>query len=129
MKGKERRLQLAFLVGAIVDAIATIPMLVPFVANLLWGFTNFSGEYFFAMGMGASLMIGWTLLLLWAYQKPAERRFVALLTLVVIIGLMTTGILAAAFGVVSILLMIPTWILQGSLLGLFAGTYLSSKNL
>ncbi|MFX1475641.1 MAG: hypothetical protein ACFFCO_09250 [Promethearchaeota archaeon] len=129
MKSKERRLQLAFLVGAVVDAIATIPMLVPLVANLLWGFTNFSGEYFFAMGMGASLMIGWTLLLLWAYQKPAERRFVALLTLVVILGIMTTGILAAATGVVSIPLMIPTWLLQGILLGLFSGTYLGSKNL
>jgi hypothetical protein len=129
MKGEERRLQLAFLVGAIVDAIATIPMLVPMVANLLWGFTTFSGEYFFAMGMGASLMIGWTLLLLWAYQKPAERRFVAPLTLVVILGIMATGIWAAAIGVVSIPMMIPTWILQGILLGLFSGTYLGSKNL
>lgn len=129
MKSEERRLQLAFLVGAIVDVVATIPMLVPFVANLLWGFTTFTGEYYFAMGMGASLMIGWTLLLLWAYQKPAERRFVAPLTLVVIIGIMTTGILAAATGVVSIPLMIPTWLLQGILLGLFGGTYLGSKNL
>jgi len=32
------------------------------------------------MGIGGSLMAGWTLLLLWAVRKPIERRAVILLT-------------------------------------------------
>ena len=32
------------------------------------------------MGIGASLMAGWTLLLMWGVQKPKERRFVIFLT-------------------------------------------------
>jgi hypothetical protein len=41
-----------------------------------------------AMGMGGSLMTGWTFLLLWAVRKPIERRVVSLLTAVpVIVGL------------------------------------------
>ena len=32
------------------------------------------------MGMGGSLMTGWTFLLLWAVRKPIERRVVILLT-------------------------------------------------
>ena len=33
-------------------------MLIPDMADLLWGFTNTSGPYWFAMGYGASLMLG-----------------------------------------------------------------------
>jgi len=32
------------------------------------------------MGIGGSLMTGWTFLLLWAVRKPIERRVVILLT-------------------------------------------------
>ena len=32
------------------------------------------------MGIGGSLMIGWTVLLLWAVRQPIERRFVILIT-------------------------------------------------
>ena len=32
------------------------------------------------MGIGGTLMTGWTLLLLWAVREPIERRFVILLT-------------------------------------------------
>ena len=35
-----RLLRRAFLLGAITDALALIPMLVPWNAKLLWGFTD-----------------------------------------------------------------------------------------
>src|SRR5262249_18649915 len=79
----ERRLRAGFFVGAITDALALVPMLCPPVARLVWGFDVPSGPYRFAMGYGASLMLGWTLLLLWARARPLERRFVAALTVVV----------------------------------------------
>ena len=62
MWSQEKVLRVAFLVGAITDALAILPMLIPPLAKLLWGFEDVSGAYQFAMGYGASLMLGWTAL-------------------------------------------------------------------
>jgi len=118
-----RMLRRAFLLGAITDALALIPMLSPSMASLLWGFQGTSGSYRFAMGYGASLMLGWTMLLLWAYQRPIERRFVAALTVLVIYGLLATEIHAVASGDLALWRMVPTWCLQTVLLVLFASGY------
>ncbi len=50
MPDHERILRAAFLTGAVTDALAIMPMLVPSVAKLLWGFDDVSGAYRFAMG-------------------------------------------------------------------------------
>lgn len=123
MPDEERWLRVAFLAGAITDAVAVIPLLVPPVARLLWGFDDPSGGYRFAMGYAASLMIGWTVLLIWAYQRPIERRFVAALTVLVIYGLALTEVVAVLSGHVAAWRFVPTWCLQAVLLGLFAGAY------
>jgi hypothetical protein len=123
MPGEARLLKAAFLLGAITDAAALVPMLFPPVARLLWGFDASSGPYRFAMGYGASLMFGWTLLLLWAHRRPLERRFVAALTVVVIYGLVVTEIAAVVAGDLAAWRMAPTWCLQAGLLGLFALAY------
>lgn len=120
---QERLLRVAFAVGAITDAAALIPMLFPPMAELLWGFHAPSGAYRFAMGYGASLMLGWTLLLVWAYQRPLERRVVAALTVLVIYGLVATEIAAVLTGAMPAWRMVPTWCLQAMLLALFAGAY------
>jgi hypothetical protein len=123
---QERQAQLlrrAFLVGAVTDGLALIPMLIPPAARLLWGFSHPSGAYQFAMGYAASLMLGWTALLLWAHQRPIERRFVAALTVLVIYGLVGTEIAAVWSGHLEAWRMIPTWCLQAALLSLFASAY------
>lgn len=116
-------LRTAFLAGAVTDAFALVPMLVPPAARLLWGFDDLSGAYRFAMGYGASLMLGWTVLLLWAHRRPLERAFVALLTVIVIYGLIATEVAAVVGGHLAAWRMIPTWCLQAVLLGLFATAY------
>ncbi|MBI1814993.1 MAG: hypothetical protein HYR72_08455 [Deltaproteobacteria bacterium] len=116
-------LRAAFLAGAVTDALAVIPMLFPPMARLLWGFEDFGGPYRFAMGYGASLMAAWTALLVWAYQRPVERAFVAALTVFVIYGLAATEIVAVMSGVLPAWRMIPTWALQAILLCLFASAY------
>ena len=123
MPDQERLLRTAFIAGAITDALAVIPMLVPAMARLLWGFDDPSGGYRFAMGYGASLMLGWTALLVWASRRPMERRFVAALTVFVIYGLVLTEVVAVLSGHVAAWRMVPTWCLQAVLLGLFAGAY------
>jgi hypothetical protein len=118
-----RLLRSAFLLGAITDALALVPMLIPKLAAFLWGFSDNTGSYRFAMGYGASLMLGWTALLLWAYQRPLQRRFVAALTVLVIYGLIATEVVAVVSGAVPAWRMIPTWCLQAGLLVLFATAY------
>ncbi len=116
-------LQAAFAAGAITDALALLPMLFPPLAKVMWGIADESGSYRFAMGYGAALMLGWTGLLMWAYQRPSERRFVALLTILVICGLVITEILSVLAGSVAFGRMIPTWILQAILLALLGIGY------
>lgn len=120
---RNQLLRAAFLAGALTDALAVIPMLSPSVARWILGFEDMSEPYRFAMGYAASLMTGWTALLLWAYQKPVERAFVAVLTMLVIAGLVATEIVAVLFGTLPAARMIPTWILQAMLLGFFAYSY------
>lgn len=121
-------LKVGFMAGAIVDALALLPMLLPFGAKVFWGFADFTGIYYFAQGMGASLMLGWTLLLLWAYHKPLERRFVALLTLIVVIGMGITDIVGIYNGYVEVGKLIPSLIMLPVWLILFGyGFYISGK--
>ena len=120
MWSQEKVLRVAFLAGAITDALALLPMLVPPLARLLWGFEDMNGAYRFAMGYGAALMLGWTALLIWSYQKPLERKAVAALTVFVICGLIVTEIAAVLSGYLAAWRMLPTWFLQAILLCLFA---------
>ena len=120
---QERLLRTAFLLGAVTDALAVIPMLWPPMASLLWGFSEHGGPYRFAMGYAATLMLGWTGLLLWAARRPLERAFVAPLTVFVIYGLAATEIVAVLAGDMNVWRMVPTWFLQAGLVGLFAAAY------
>lgn len=120
---RERRLRMAFLVGAATDALALIPLLVPAMSFLLWGFADRTAADRFAMGYAASLMLAWTALLLWAARRPLQRAFVAPLTVLAIYGLVATELAAIVRGDVALWRMIPTLVLQGGLLWLFASAY------
>jgi hypothetical protein len=122
-------LKLSFLVGAITDALALIPMAVPWAAKIFWGFDDFTGIYYFAMGMGASLMLAWTILLLWAYHKPLERRNIALFTIIIIAGFVVTETVGMIQGYIQAEKLTGSLILQAVLLGLFSYSFvISGKN-
>ena len=87
-------------------------------------------EYRYAMGMGASLMLGWTALLLWADRKPVERKGVLLITLLpVVLGLVLNEIVAVRAGFLSPLMTLPVWIVQGIITALFVFSYLNAWKL
>ena len=65
-------LRISYWTGAVADGFATYLMLFPNIAGGV--------EYRYALGMAASLMLGWTFLLIWADRKPVERKGVHLLT-------------------------------------------------
>ncbi|MEW6272637.1 MAG: hypothetical protein AB1689_25440 [Thermodesulfobacteriota bacterium] len=118
--------------GAILDALAAASMLSPrlFAAqNGLEGFQP-GPEYRYAMGMGASLMLGWTVLLLWADRRPLERSGVLLITLVpVVAGLVANEVLAVRTGFLPVATIAPVWVVQGLLSVLFAASYAKARSL
>jgi hypothetical protein len=78
------------------------------------------------MRLGASLMLGWTLLLLWASRRPVERGFVAPLTMVVVCGFVVTEVLELSRHVEPAQLA-ATFGSQLALLLLFGAAYYSGK--
>lgn len=102
MERAVRWLRVSYWVGAIVDALAFVEMLFPGALQALLGETGrgFSVEYRVAQAFGAPLMIGWTVLLLWADRRPMERRGVLIITVFpVLAGLLVRGLVGAAAGV------------------------------
>lgn len=89
-----------FIIGAVLDGLVAIVMLVPSLEALAWGFDEpvLDLGFRFAMAFGAALMVGWTALLVWAAAKPVDRRAVAPLTMLVVAGLMCAESLGMASG-------------------------------
>ncbi|MFC1889438.1 hypothetical protein ACFL4G_06750 [Thermodesulfobacteriota bacterium] len=133
MKNKNRVnwLRVSYRVGAVADFLAAIVMLSPKLGKYLYGSPSSDPgtEFRYAMGLGASLMFGWTFLLLWADRKPLERKGILILTIFpVIFGLIISGIYAVITNLVAIERMIPTWIFQVALIALFSFSYFNSRN-
>jgi hypothetical protein len=85
MGGQQQRLvviKMAYWLGIGADALWAVGLLVPQVFGMLTGNPDFypDVQMRLIMGIGASLMTGWTGLLVWAVRKPIERRGVILLT-------------------------------------------------
>ena len=87
-----------FVIGAVLDGLVALVMLVPSLEALVWDFDEpvLDSGYRFAMTFGAALMIGWTALLVWAAAEPVDRRAVAPLTMLVVAGLMSAEFLGMA---------------------------------
>lgn len=124
--GTIRWLRASYRAGAILDVFAALSMLSPSLFAASNGLSGFRPgiEYRYAMGMGASLMLGWTVLLLWADRKPVERRGVLLITIVpVVAGLVVNEIVAVRAGFLPFATTAPIWIVQALLSILFVTSY------
>lgn len=106
-------MRVAFLVGAVTDGLAIIPMLSRRVGAALFGGdpSRDSPASRFVMGIAAALMAGWTLLLVWAALDPLGRRGILLLTVFpVIAGIVVATVVAVRHGVVIRARVLPLWI-------------------
>jgi len=122
MKNKIIWLRISYWVGAIADGIAILRMLFPKIA--------YGVEYRYALGLGASLMLGWTFLLVWADRKPLERKGVLLLTVFpVITGILLAEIYSVTKGLITFEKMLPTGIFLVVLIALFIFSYFNAKDL
>ncbi len=113
-------LKASYIAGAVADSLIGILMLLPGRMG--------ETEFRYPMGLGASLMFGWTALLLWAYKRPMERKGVLVLTIFpVISGLVATGIWAAAAGHFPVQIIVPSSILGTSLIILMGYSYWKAR--
>ena len=122
MNAKLRWLKASFLAGAIADGLIGILILIPSRMG--------ETEYRYPMGLAASLMFGWTLLLLWGYRKPAERKGLLVITIFpVIVGLLATSGYQVVSGAFSLARALPTTILGAVLILLMGFSYINARDL
>ncbi len=116
MESAVRWLKVSYIAGAVADGVVGILMLLPGRMG--------ETEFRYPMGLGASLMFGWAALLLWANNRPMERKGVLLLTIFpVISGLVATGAWAVAAGHFSVQKIVPSSVLGIALIVLFGFSY------
>jgi len=130
MNKKTLWLRISYWTGAIIDGLAAIQMLVPAVFAATNKLPDFhpGADYKYAMGMGASLMLGWTVLLIWADRKPMERKGVLPITIFpVIFGMVVNEVWAVRSHFIALGVVVPVWIMQAVLIALFAFSYLNAK--
>jgi hypothetical protein len=114
--------------GIGADALWAFGLLFPSIFGILTGNLDFNPDLQIRliMGIGGSLMIGWTLLLLWAVKKPIERRTVILLTSFVVMGLFIVALIGFLDGnklniwiliknTILIIFMITSYLLAGKM--------------
>ena len=125
-------LHIAYWVGIIADAISTIILLLPELAQSAFGLSDIpiGEEYFYISRMAASLMLGWTFLLFWADRKPVERRGILLLTIFpVVIGIMASGLFAVSSDFIQFQNILPLWIFNIILIIIYILSYLKANEL
>jgi hypothetical protein len=130
MKNKLIWLKISFMVGAILDLLVGIQMICYDLVDKIYKIKDFNptGEFKFAIWTGASLMLGWTVLLIWGFLKPFERKGLLLITIFpVITGLIITEIIMVISGYINLNIIIKTWIMQITLIILFLFSYLNAK--
>ena len=123
MNEQKKRLfliKVAYWLGIGADAVWAVGLLFPQVFGILTGRPDFNHDLQtrLIMGMGGSLMTGWTFLLLWAVRKPIERRVVILLTAFpVVFGMFIVSLIGILYGDTSaIWILIKTLILITSMI-------------
>ena len=123
-------LKIAFWIGAITDAMAAVIMIFPELGTHFFKHENFdiAPEYRYALSMGAALMIGWTVLLIWGSLKPLERKGILVITVFpVILGIVSAQIYAVFSGYIEAVRIVPLWIHLTLISTFFLFAYLNSK--
>ena len=98
-RAKMRKLLIAsYWLGIVADAVATLLLFSPAFANQVLQPKPFeiTPMYLYVTRVAGALMLGWTVLLLWAQRKPIERADVLLITLFPVVSLLAVAAVLVA---------------------------------
>jgi hypothetical protein len=126
--GAQQFVRICYWVGFAADALAILPLLFPTIAEAMFGLQGSNLEdneaFLYVSRIGASLMLGWALLLLWGSFHPVERRGMLLLTAVpVLLGLLAASILAVTSGFIALRFLAPLWVFYGIMIPAYVVAY------
>jgi hypothetical protein len=104
----------SYWIGIVADAIATLLLFSPTLANFVFQPQPFEIPelYLYVTRVAGALMLGWTVLLFWAKSKPIERADILLITLFpVVTGLAIAAGLVAQSNQISTSKLLPMFVL------------------
>lgn len=129
MKNKVTLLRICYWWGIIADAVMAVLMLFPelYVRFMRVELVPDVG-FRFGLANGAPLMIGWTILLLWADRRPVERRDVLLLTLPVVVGYVFVEAYSVLAGLAPLGQALSLFAMQAGMISLFTFSYLNARD-
>lgn len=124
-------INVAYAVGAMADAVFGILLLFPSALADVVGLAEMPSRLSerVALAMTASLLFGWTGLLLWGLRSPVERRGILLLTIFPVITGLALAVLLGWWGsYISTSGAAMIWSTQGVLAGLFVWAFAFARS-
>lgn len=116
--------------GIVADLFETIRLILPqFFIKTSSATLSLNDDLKFALLYGAPVMLGWTIILFWASQKPIDRRGVFLCLMPVIISYFIVEIIGIKLEILSLNQNIPTFIFQSILLILTIISYIFARDM
>ena len=118
-------LKIAYWAGAIADFIFGLLMIVyPSFCLKIYGINIvLSPEIRFWMAYAGVAIFTWTAFLIWGMRKLEERKFIAIVTVFVVLGFVITQIVGIFWGIVSAINMVPLFAMQFVLIALLLTGY------
>lgn len=102
-------IRLTYWYGAILDFLVFLDMIISVLFEFSVSMPNVNPDisYKYQTGTGAFLMLGWTILLIWADRKPLERKDILIITAIpVVLGIMIINIFYTFFWILSCITLI-----------------------
>jgi hypothetical protein len=123
-------LRRAYHLAALIDGVAAVGMAFPsqlWPADFLEPFDRDRPEFAYGTRVGAPIMAGWSLLLVWAGRVPVRRRGVLPLSCAVLAGLAANDTVAIHAGRVTPTSLLPTRVLQAGTCCLLGAAYVGAR--
>jgi hypothetical protein len=126
-----KRLLLAcYWMGILADAIATALLFWPAAGNSVLQAQPFdpSAMYLYVTRVAGGLMLGWTVLLVWALRQPIARADVLMMTLCPVIAVLAVAaVLVVRSGQIALASMLPMFVFYALAAVLFVPSYRWAK--
>jgi hypothetical protein len=120
----------SYWIGIIADALATILLFSPPIANIILKPQPFeiSEAYLYVSRIAGALMLGWTVLLIWGVKKPIERADILMITLFPVVTILAlAAILVTKSNQIALENILPMFILYIVIFSTFIPSYLWAK--